>query len=70
MLLRDKILISPLLSQNVPLVLRVTPRLLRRAVNLLLEDVDAIGASGDVGVTAGWMDVYERAKQQLGHLSR
>lgn len=60
-------MIFPLLSQNVPLVLRVTPLLLRCAVNLLVEDVDAIGAmaqwqNGDVGVTAGWMEVYKIAQ--------
>lgn len=62
MLLRDKIMISPPLSQNIPLFLRVIPLLLCRAVNLPVEDVDVIAAmaqrrNGDVGVTAGWMEV-------------
>lgn len=55
-------MIFPPLRQNIPLFLRVIPLLLCCAVNLLVEDVDVIGAmaqrrNGDVGVTARWMEV-------------
>lgn len=64
-------MVFPLLSQNILLFLRGLPLLLCCAVNLLVEDVDVIGATarrrhGDVGVTAGWMRVCKIEQNNNG----